>query len=101
MKKLFAVVCLAVGVMACGPATDGAEESLESTEQALCPTGCPFGTTSLGYSWVCTGRTTSSCPGGIQEETLLCRDNSTGQVVSGGTTCRTRCGCAIEAIQAE
>jgi hypothetical protein len=97
MRKLVATVCLVLGVMGCGPAVDGAEDSLESTEQNLCPTGCPWGTTSMGYQWVCTGQTSSTCTSGYEEETLFCYDPSTGGVVSGGTTCRRRCGCAVEA----
>ncbi|AKQ67924.1 hypothetical protein A176_004836 [Myxococcus hansupus] len=96
MKKLLAMMCLALGVTACGgPVIEEAEASFETDEQALCPTGCPAGTTSMGYHWVCTGRTTSACRSGFEEETLYCYDSSTGMVVSGGTTCRTRCGCLV------
>ncbi|MFP2905270.1 hypothetical protein ACLESD_09475 [Pyxidicoccus sp. 3LFB2] len=91
MRKLVAMMCLALGVIACGPADGEAVESLGSTEQALCPTGCPWGTTSMGYVWLATGRTSSSCPNGYEQETLMCYDSSSGSVVSGGTTCRTRC----------
>lgn len=90
MKKLVATMCLALGVIACGPADVDAGDSLGSTEQALCPTGCPWGTTSMGYVWVQTGQTSSSCPSGYEREELMCYDPSIG-IVSGGTTCRTRC----------
>ncbi|MFP2957797.1 hypothetical protein ACLEPN_08190 [Myxococcus sp. 1LA] len=96
MKRLFAAMSLALGVLACGPATtEDMEAPVESTEQALCPTACPPGTTSMGYQWVCIGNPTSACRSGYEEETLYCYDSSTGMVVSGGTTCRRRCGCLV------
>lgn len=96
MKKLFVTVCLALGVVACGSATPEEEGALESVEQELCPAECPSGTRFVQYTWVCTGQTTSSCPGGIEREYALCYDASSGTYVTGTTTCRTRCGCAVD-----
>lgn len=96
MKKLFVTVCLALGVVACGPADSGAEEEvLESTEQEICPATCPAGTSFSHYTWVCTGQTTSTCRSGIEREYAVCYDSYNSNYVMGGTTCRSRCGCAI------
>ncbi|NTX60811.1 hypothetical protein HUA74_09080 [Myxococcus sp. CA051A] len=93
MKKLFVGLCLAVGVVACGPVSPEEEASLESSEQALCPATCPAGTSFHQYVWLCTNRTSSACPYGIEEEFASCYNSSTGGYVRGGSTCRTRCGC--------
>lgn len=93
MKMLFATACLALGLAACGPVSPGESDALESVEQELCPAECPAGTQFVQYTWVCTGKTTTTCRSGIEKEYALCYDSSTGQYVTGTTTCRTRCGC--------
>jgi hypothetical protein len=95
MKKLFAVACLAFGVVACGPAAPEEADAVESVEQELCPATCPAGTTFVQYTWVCTNQTTSTCRSGIEKEYAVCYSSSTGSYVMGGTTCRTRCGCLV------
>ena len=97
MKKLFVTACLALGVVACGPVAPGEDEALESVEQELCPATCPDGTRFVQYTWLCTGQTTSTCVSGLEREYAVCYDPSSGDYVTGGTTCRSRCGCAVEA----
>jgi hypothetical protein len=99
MKKLFAAACLVLGV-ACGPvAPDEVVDDTESVDQALCPATCPAGTTFTQYIWICTNQTTSTCKSGIEKEYASCYNPSTGGYVTGTTTCRTRCGCLIAAVE--
>jgi hypothetical protein len=97
MKRFFAVVCVAMGLVACGPVASGEEDmQLESSEQELCPATCPEGTRFVQYTWICDNQPTSTCYGGREREFAVCYDSSTGQYVTGGTTCRSRC-CSIAA----
>jgi hypothetical protein len=97
MKRFFAVVCVAVGLAACGPVSPEESEgdALASTEQELCPAECPAGTRFVQYTWVCTGQTTSTCRSGIEREYALCYDSYNSTYVMGTTTCRQRCGCLV------
>ncbi|MCP3102816.1 hypothetical protein LZ198_28460 [Myxococcus sp. K15C18031901] len=95
MKQLFVAVLLAWGVVGCGAGAVEESASLESTEQEICPAECPPGTQFGQYIWLCTGETSSACASGYEQEYAACYDPASGSYVTGTTTCRRRCGCAI------